>query len=657
MTEEIENRNAGGKPIRKITRKEIAEMSPVDFLRAAAVPYKRLFSYLKPYKGRFGLGILFGALFGALNGMMIVTIQFVAAIIFPQSPEALQTFLDRVPEQLRGLVQVSDSEPTFLTVMFAVSAVPLVMALRGLFGYLNSYCMIWVGMRVLGDIRTQLFRDIMGQSLSFFGRQKSGNLIQTVFNQTRMAQGALTQVASDLIKQPVSILSALAALLFIDARFTLVALVLFPACIVPVVIIGKKVRASGGREEEEAGMVMVVMQEAFAGIRVVKSHAREEFEKERFNSANAAMLRFMMRWQKSMEIVGPIVETVASVGVALALLYAWKLGQGANSFLALSAGLMLLYPPFKSLSRMHVLMQKCLAATTKVFELMDEKPDIRDAPDARPLVLRDGRIELRDVSFAYVEGTNAVEDITLDVPAGRTFALVGQSGAGKSTIMSLLLRFYDPDSGRILFDGQDLRDVTQQSLRDNIGIVNQDVFLFHDTIYNNIRYGRLDATREEIEQAARQAHAHDFILDQAGGYDTVIGDKGCLLSGGQQQRLSIARAILRNAPVLLLDEATSALDSESEQKIQQAIETLARGKTVIAIAHRLSTILRADQIIVMDAGRIVATGTHTELLAASPHYKRLYDLQFGEGRTRGGDADGEPARAVEIESSVEDFVG
>ncbi len=657
MSDEIIDSGAD-QPMKKISRKDIAKMSSMEFFRSAIKPYRRLFSYLKPYRGRFALGVLFGALYGMMNGMLIITIQLVAAIIWPQSPEALTSLLERLPEQLQGVIKISGDEPTLTTIILAVSAVPLVMSMRGLFGYLNSYCMIWVGIRVLSDIRTQLFRDIMKQSLSFFGQQKGGNLIQTVFNQTRMAQNALTTIASDLIKQPVSILSAIAALLFIDAKFTMVALILFPACIVPVIIIGKKVRSSGGKEEQEAGMLMVVMQEAFAGIRVVKSHAREDFENERFTRANEKMMAFMMRWRKAMEIVGPIVETVASVGVALALLYAWMNGLGSDKFLGLSAGLSLLYPPFKTLSRLHVLMQKCLAATTKVFELMDEKPDIMDAPDASSLKLSEGRIELRDVTFGYVDGTNAVEEINLDVPAGKSFALVGQSGAGKSTIMSLLLRFYDPDMGDILIDGQNLRSIKQQSLRDSIGIVNQDIFLFHDTIYKNILYGRLDATQEEVELAAQQAYAHDFILEQPNGYDTVIGDKGCLVSGGQQQRLSIARAILRNAPILLMDEATSALDSESEQKIQQAIENLSQGKTVIAIAHRLSTILSADQIVVMDAGRIVAIGTHTELLETSPQYKRLYDLQFGEGKKPVDEAEdkGADPNFIEIESSVEDFI-
>ncbi len=647
-------------PIQKILRKDIEKMSTMEFMRSALTPYRRLFSYLKPYRGRFALGILFGALFGMLNGMLIITIQLVAAIIWPQNPEALSSMMAQLPEQFQGIIKLSGNEPTLITILFAVSAVPLVMALRGLFGYLNSYCMIWVGIRVLGDIRTELFGDIMNQSLSFFGREKSGNLIQTVFNQTRMAQSALTTVASDVIKQPVSIISAIAALLFIDAKFTMVALVLFPACIVPVIIIGKKVRSSGGKEEEEAGMLMVVMQEAFAGIRVVKSHAREDYENERFIRANNAMLAFMMRWRKAMEIVGPIVETVASVGVAMALLYAWMNDLGTGTFLGLSAGLSLLYPPFKTLSRLHVLMQKCLAATTKVFEMMDQKSDINDAPDARSLQLTEGRIELSDVTFGYVNGTNAVEQVSLTVLPGKTYALVGQSGAGKSTIMSLLMRFYDPDQGDICIDGQNLRQLKQQSLRDHIGIVNQDIFLFHDTIYSNILYGKLDATREEVELAAQQAYAHEFILEQPLGYDTIIGDKGCLLSGGQQQRLSIARAILRNAPILLLDEATSALDSESEQKIQQAIENLAQGKTVIAIAHRLSTILSADQIVVMDSGQVVATGTHTELLETSPQYKRLYDLQFGEGKKAQAQVEEDdavkPPNVVEIESSVEDFI-
>jgi ATP-binding cassette, subfamily B, bacterial MsbA len=294
----------------------------------------------------------------------------------------------------------------------------------------------------------------------------------------------------------------------------------------------------------------------------------------------------------------------------------------------LQGGLVLLYPPFKALSRMQLLMQKCLASTTKVFELLDRPAAIQDAPGASPLGRASGDITFEKVTFHYGHEKNAVEDFSLRIPHGSTCALVGASGAGKSTLLALIQRLYEPQGGRIQIDGQPINYVTQASLRENIATVSQDIFLFHDSILNNIRYGRLEATREEIEGAAKLAFAHDFILAQPDGYETVIGDKGCLLSGGQQQRVSIARALLKNAPILLLDEATSALDSESEKQVQAAIETLASGRTVIAIAHRLSTILKADQIVVMDRGQIKEVGTHQQLFEKSGYYRRLYDLQF-----------------------------
>jgi subfamily B ATP-binding cassette protein MsbA len=627
--------------MKKISRKDISKMSTRQFLLAAMGPYWKLASYLKPYKARFILGIVFGALYGIVNGGMVWVIKFVTEQVFaardsgaelktiveklPQEPETVSAF-NTISDAIDGMgVTVGLSGP----ILLVAALVPVIMVLRGLCGYLNSYCMLWVSTRVLSDIRTQLFGKMMNQSLDFYNKQKGGEMIQTVFNQTRMAQQALTTMASDMVKQPISILSALVVLFIIDWKFTLVALVLFPLCIVPVSIVGRNVRKAGGKEEEEAGMLMVVMQEAFAGIRVVKSHGREAYELQRFTTANNNMMKLMMRWRKAMEMVGPMVESVASLGVAAALVYvAIRPDLGAAHFIALNAGFVMMYPPAKSLSRIHILMQKCLAATTKVFDLMERVPSIMDAPDAVEISEPIGDIKFRKVTFAYGKHEDAVSEIDLVIPEGKTFAFVGESGAGKSTLFSLMMRFYDPREGTISIGGTDIRKIKQPSLRDNLGIVNQDVFLFHDTIYENIRYGMLDATREQIEEAAKQAHAHEFIIQQEKGYDTMIGDKGCTLSGGQQQRLSIARAILRNAPVLLLDEAFSALDSESEKKVQEAVDVLSSGKTVIAIAHRLSTVLKADQIVVMDKGRIVDIGPHSELLENSEIYRRLYNMQF-----------------------------
>ncbi len=610
--------------LKKVSRKDIAKMSFRDFLRASREPYRRLFSYLKPYRMRFAMGILFGALFGAVQALFVFDIQYVAGAVFPEHRAHKVVWFVKFFPWLADMHLSSDIG----TVLLICATIPLLMALRGLCSYLNAYCMLWVSVRVLDDIRQQVFRHTLGQSMEFFNKSKGGELVQTVFNQTRMAQQALTSISSDIVKQPITIVSGLGTLFLIDWKFTLVSFVIFPLCLIPVLIVSRKVRKAGAREEEEAGMLMVVMHEAFAGIRVVKTHAREDYESGRFNLANRQIMRFIMRWRKALELTGPAVETIASLGIAAALIWARYHDLKFDTFLALVGGLVVLYPSFKDLSRIQLTMQKCLASTTKIFELLDRKPAIEDAPDATVMPRAKGEIRFEGVTFEYGNDKRAVHDVQLAIPAGTTCALVGVSGAGKSTLLALLQRLYEVKIGAVLIDGQDIRAVTQASLRENIATVSQDTFLFHDTIANNIRYGRLEATQQEVEAAAKLAFAHEFILQQPHGYETVIGDKGCLLSGGQQQRVSIARALLKNAPILLLDEATSALDSESEKQIQAALETLSSGRTVIAIAHRLSTILKANQIVVMQDGEIKEIGTHRELLDKSGYYRRLYDLQF-----------------------------
>jgi ABC-type multidrug transport system fused ATPase/permease subunit len=642
-------------------------------LDTAKVPFGRLLSYVKPYKQRFILGIAFGIAFGIFNAVMIFGLKVVFEIVLPKDGERVEIVLSDDPKNQNILVDLNqtgapqplnipDAQPgdtatitlpvsdtksvitplgtleiprpkigdrgSLNIVIFACLFIPLLILIRGLLNYLNQYCMMWVGMRVLYDLRDRTFTSLLRQSLTFHGKQKTGELIQTVFNQTRMAQQAGTQLSSDLVKHPISILAIGAALFWLDWRFAICALVLFPLCLLPVIAVSNKVRKAGGKEEQEAGMIMVTMQESFAGIRVVKSHAREDYERDKFNRASTKMIGFIMRWRKAIEIVGPLVETVASFGIATGLVYAWATQMSAGDFLIRYIALIALYPHAKALSRVQIQLQKCLIASTKVFAIMDSVSDVQDSPNAKPLKNCQGAIDIENVSFAYVEDKPALQDISLSMEPGKFYALVGRSGSGKSTLFSLLLRFYDPDEGLIRLDGLNIADITQQSLRDNIGFVTQDTFLFHDSIYNNIKYGRLDATKEEIQEAAEQAHAHEFIIEQEDGYETLVGDKGCNLSGGQQQRISIARAFLRNAPILLLDEFSSALDTESEKHIQAAIAKLAQGKTVVAIAHRLSTILEADQIVLLDQGRIFDTGTHEELLASSEPYRRVYDLQF-----------------------------
>lgn len=610
------------------------------------VLYRRLASYLKPYKWRFGLGILFGALYGVVNGAMVLVINYVTNVVFGDSKslDDFQKVKDKVaPEDFKEaeesfkkveevLIKNSEAVSEFNSdILFVALLIPMIMVARGLCGYLNAYCMLWCSLRVLSDIRVKLYRKLMGQSIDYFNQSKGGEIMQTVFNQTRLAQQTLTTASSDIIKQPIAIVSAVAAIFYIDWKFALCALVLFPLCILPVILAGRKVRKSGSKEEEEAEKMMVVMQEAISGIQVVKSHAREDYEVDKFVAANSRMMIFIMRWRKAMEIVSPLVEVVASFGVGAALVYcAFFPGDGGpGKFLALNAGLVLLYPPAKTMSRISVLLQKSLAATAKVFKMMDRVPSVKDEEDAVQMNSCRGEICFENVSHSYGDENYAVEDINFIVGSGKNYALVGESGAGKSTLFSLILRFYDPTEGTLKIDGNDIRKISQSSLRDYIGVVNQSTFLFHDSIMENIRYGKLGATDEEVINAAKMAYAHEFIESQPNGYQSIVGDKGDKLSGGQKQRISIARAILRDAPILLLDEATSALDSRSEKVIQDAIKELSSGKTTIAIAHRLSTILSADKIVVMENGRITAIGGHEELLKDSLVYKRLYDMQFG----------------------------
>ncbi|MBA3831384.1 MAG: ABC transporter ATP-binding protein [Chthoniobacterales bacterium] len=592
-------------------------------------PYKRLYAYALPYKFRFILGLGFGFLYGGITGCLPLVMAKVTNVAFSGHAVAPTTIAAH-PEML-------NHGPKINSLILFCLAIPLVMTLRSLCSYANAYYTVWVSNKVLTDIRTELFHKMVTHSMDFFNKAQSGFLMSRITNDTRMMQTALSSISSDLFKQPIAIFTGISVLLYMDWKFTIVTLVLFPSCLIPLSMYGRRARKAVTNEQAGVAEMVVTMQETFAGIRVIKSFAREAHQEKLFKRSNDAQFSNSMRIVRSMEAVGPLVETIAAIGVGLALLYVYVAALPAAKFIALIGGIFLLYDPIKTLSRMHITMQRSIQATVEIFRILDSKQSVQDRPEAVALPTSAGEIEFERVTFRYDGGVqDAVKNLSLRIEPGRSFALVGASGAGKSTILSLILRLYDPTGGLVRIDGRDLRSITQKSLRAQIGLVSQETFLFHDTIFKNIQFGRLDATPEEIYAAAETAYAHEFIAAQPRGYETVIGDKGCLLSGGQQQRLAIARALLKNAPILLLDEATSALDSESEQQIQLALERLAEGRTVIAIAHRLSTILSADQIVVMENGRIKEVGTHQELLEKSGYYRRLYDLQFNRNPEEAG---------------------
>jgi len=627
----------------KVSRKDLADLNTRETLALAKETYLKLFDYIRPYRWRFILGILFNILAGVSNGILMQGLNIVFEVVLAKNAtekdfEKMKGLklgfgkigfnpMEHVPQEWLGAWQA---------VLVGCLIVPLVFLLRGGLTYIANYLMMWVSNRILYDLRGDCYKALLAQSVGFYAKSKIGNLVQTVFNQARVAQQNLMTLSQDIVQRPVAIITLLVFCLNMNKAFTLYSLIVLPLCILPVMAIGKRVRKAGAQEEQEAGQIMVQMNECFTGIRVVKSHAREDYEYRRFQDSSSKMNRLIMRYGKALELVGMSVEVVASLGVCVGLYYAWDSKMGPTEFMMLVGGLTQMYPHAKALSRIQLVMQKTIVATSNIFATMEEVPEILDKPDALNLKRSKGHVRFDDVSFAYKLGASskkiAVSGITLDLEPGKFYALVGPSGAGKSTLFALIQRSYDADTGSVSLDGHDVRDLTQKSLRSQIGVVSQESFLFNDSIRENIRYGRLEATEEEIMDAARKAHVHDFVQEKQEGYDFNVGDGGLNLSGGQRQRVTIARAILRNAPILLLDEATSALDAETELIIKEAVHTLTEGKTVIAIAHRLSTVQEADQIIVMEQGQVVAKGTHQELLQTSPLYQRLYQLQFQESQ-------------------------
>ena len=515
-------------------------------------------------------------------------------------------------------------------------AVLAIAVVKGFAGYAQSLLMYRVGQRVVADIQRTLFRRLIGADLAFFHANPTGTLIARFVSDSALLRNASANVLVGIGKDAITVVGLVIVMFYQDWALALASFVLFPIAVRPIANVGRRMRRATVNTQSEIGQFTTLLDQTFQGARHVKAYGMEAYETKRADRMIESVNRLLNRAARIRSATSPVMETLGGIAVAGVILYGgYQVIEGtrtAGTFFSFITALLLAYQPMKTLANLTANLQEGLAAAQRIFAVLDIEPEIQDAPGAVPLEVKGGEIRFEAVRFTYPNGGPALNGAELVVPAGKTVALVGASGAGKSTILNLIPRFYDTTTGRVLVDGTDVRRVTLASLRAAIALVSQEVSLFDDTVRGNIAYGRFGASDTEIVAAAKAAAADDFIQALPQGYDTMVGEQGVKLSGGQRQRVAIARAMLKNAPILLLDEATSALDTESERQVQAALKVLMRGRTTLVIAHRLSTVVDADLIYVIDAGRVVESGTHAELLARGGAYQRLYALQFADER-------------------------
>ena len=578
--------------------------------RTAALVWRLARDFMRPHAPRIAVAFL---LMGAAAGSTALRAWL------------MQPVLDRIFVGREGS----------LLLLIAGGALAIAL-IKGLADYGEAVLMNRVGQRVIADVQIALFTRLMRADLAYFHAHSSGTLISRFTSDAALLRSAAANVLGGIGKDTLTVIFLVGVMFYQDWLLALVSFFVFPVAIHPIVGIGRRMRRVSANTQAEMGQLTTLLSQTFQGARLVKAYGMEAYEERRAAGLFERLFALIDRATRTRSRASPVMETLGGVAIAIVILYGGHQvisnARTPGAFFSFITALLLAYQPLKSLANLNASLQEGLAAAHRIFQVLDVEPTIRDLPGAGRLHVAGGEIRFDQVRFGYAPGAVALDGISLTVPAGKTVALVGASGAGKSTILNLIPRFFDVEEGCIAIDGQDIRSVTLASLREAVALVAQEVTLFDDTLRANIAYGRFGAATADIEAAARAAGADGFIRDLPQGYDTQVGEHGVRLSGGQRQRLAIARAMLKDAPILLLDEATSALDSESERQVQAALRTLIRGRTTLVIAHRLSTVQGADLICVVDRGRIVESGRHAELLARDGLYARLYAMQFADER-------------------------